>query len=103
VLARIAAILSAGVRPVDLAARLGGDEFVVILAEVQPAVSRARAQAILDAVRDHPWDEVARGLRVSISVGLHHGGREELPTLLGDADRHLYQAKSEGRSRVATG
>ena len=61
------------------------------------------AQAILDAVRDHPWDEVARGLRVSISVGLHHGGREELPTLLGDADRHLYQAKSEGRSRVATG
>jgi len=103
VLARIAAILSAGVRQVDLAARLGGDEFVVILAEVQPVVSRARAQAILDAVRDHPWDEVARGLRVSISVGLHHGGREELPTLLGDADRHLYQAKSEGRSRVATG
>jgi PleD family two-component response regulator len=31
------------------------------------------------------------------------GGREELPTLLGDADRHLYRAENEGRSRVATG
>jgi diguanylate cyclase (GGDEF)-like protein len=103
VLACIAAILSANVRPVDLAARLGGDEFVVILAKVQPGVSQGRAQAILDAVRDYPWDEVAGGLRVSISVGLHHGGPQELPTLLGDADRHLYQAKSEGRSRVATG
>jgi diguanylate cyclase (GGDEF)-like protein len=103
VLARIAGILSANVRPIDLAARLGGDEFVVILAEVQPGVSQARAQAILDAVRDHPWHDVAAGLSVSISVGLHHGGREELPTLLGDADRHLYRAKNEGRSRVATG
>jgi len=103
VLARIAEILSVNVRPIDLAARLGGDEFVVILADVQPGVSEGRAQAILDAVCDYPWDRVAIGLRVSISVGLHHGGREELPTLLGDADRHLYQAKSEGRSRVATG
>jgi diguanylate cyclase (GGDEF)-like protein len=103
VLARIAEILSASVRPADLAARLGGDEFVVILAEVQPGVSQDRAQAILDAVGRYPWDQVATGLRVSISVGLHHGCREELPTLLGDADRHLYQAKSEGRSRVATG
>ena len=103
VLACVAAILSASVRPVDLAARLGGDEFVVILADVQPGLSEERAQAILDAVCDYPWEQIAVGLRVSISVGLHHGGREELPTLLGDADRHLYQAKSEGRSRVATG
>jgi hypothetical protein len=31
------------------------------------------------------------------------GGREELPTLLGEADRHLARAGSEGRSRVPTG
>ncbi|MFI5889790.1 diguanylate cyclase [Actinoplanes sp. NPDC051513] len=103
VLAAIAGILSANVRPMDLAARLGGDEFVVILAQVHPGVSEARARAILEAVRDHPWYELAGGLTVSISVGLHHGGREELPTLLGDADRHLYRAKNEGRGRVTTG
>jgi len=101
VLTRIAQVLALNVRPVDLAARLGGDEFVVILANVGAGVPEARAQAILDAVRGHPWDEVAAGLAVSISVGVHNGGRQELPALLTDADRKLYHAKSEGRGRVS--
>jgi diguanylate cyclase (GGDEF)-like protein len=101
VLARIAQVLALNVRPVDLAARLGGDEFVVILADVGPDVPEARAQVILDAIRLHPWEEVAAGLTVSISIGVHIGGRQELPTLLTDADRKLYHAKKEGRGRVA--
>jgi diguanylate cyclase (GGDEF)-like protein len=101
VLTRIAQVLALNVRPVDLAARLGGDEFVVILAGILPGIPEARAQAILDAVRDHPWDEVAAGLRVSLSIGVHHGGVRELPDLLADADRKLYHAKNEGRGRVA--
>ncbi|WP_433728035.1 GGDEF domain-containing protein [Actinoplanes sp. CA-051413] len=101
VLARIAQVLASNVRPVDLAARLGGDEFVVILADVGPDVPEARARVILDAVRGHPWEEVAAGLTVSISIGVHTGGRQELPALLTDADRKLYHAKNEGRGRVA--
>ncbi len=62
VLTRIAQVLALNVRPVDLAARLGGDEFVVILADVGPEVPEARACVILDAVRGHPWEEVAAGL-----------------------------------------
>jgi PleD family two-component response regulator len=38
---------------------------------------------------------------VSISIGVHIGGRQELPALLTDADRKLYHAKKEGRGRVA--
>lgn len=102
VLARLGQILAAHVRQIDLAARLGGDEFVVILAEVQPAVATGRAQEILDAVRSYPWHETAEGLAVSISIGVHHGGRRELPALLTDADRGLYQAKHDGRGQVAT-
>ncbi|MDI6099450.1 GGDEF domain-containing protein [Actinoplanes sp. NEAU-A12] len=102
VLARLGHILSAHVRPTDLAARLGGDEFVVILADVQPEVPGARAQHILDAVRTHPWDEVADGLTISVSIGVHHGGRHELPALLNDADRSLYHAKRHGRGRAST-
>ena len=101
VLTRIAQVLAAHVRPVDLAARLGGDEFVVILAGTRPGVPEARAEAILDSVRGHPWEEIAAGLAVSISIGVHHGGRQELPTLLADADRKLYHAKNGGRGRVA--
>lgn len=101
VLNTLGRILAAHVRQIDLAARLGGDEFVVILAEVQQPVATARAQEILSAVRSHPWHETAEGLQVSISIGVHHGGRRELPALLTDADRGLYQAKHHGRGRVA--
>ncbi|XVU29134.1 diguanylate cyclase [Actinoplanes sp. CA-054009] len=101
VLARIAGILGAAVRVGDLAARLGGDEFAVILAGVRPEVARARAATVLDAVRGHRWDELAPGLAVEVSIGLHHGSHRELPELLGDADRNLYAAKHDGRGRVA--
>jgi len=101
VLTRIAQVLALNVRPADLAARLGGDEFVVILAGVGPGLPEARAQAILDAVSGHPWAEIAAGLTVSISIGVHHGGRLDLPDLLADADRKLYHAKKGGRGRVA--
>ncbi|MEV7629870.1 GGDEF domain-containing protein [Actinoplanes sp. NPDC089786] len=101
VLARISQVLSAQVRPVDLAARLGGDEFVVVLAGVGPDHPEKRAQEIIDTVREQAWDEVAPGLTVSISIGVHRGGVQELPTLLTDADRNLYHAKNTGRGRIA--
>jgi diguanylate cyclase (GGDEF)-like protein len=100
VLARLGQILAQHVRPIDLAARLGGDEFVVILADVHTGIPTARAQQILDAVRSHPWDDLAPGLKVSVSIGVHHGSRRELPALLSDADRSLYHAKHDGRGRV---
>jgi GGDEF domain-containing protein len=40
-------------------------------------------------------------LAVSVSIGVHHGSGRELPILLSDADRNLYQAKNRGRGRVA--
>jgi diguanylate cyclase (GGDEF)-like protein len=101
VLARISEVLAAHVRPTDLAARLGGDEFVVVLAGVGPNRPETRAQEIIDAVREQLWEEVAPGLTVSISIGVHRGGVQELPTLLTDADRNLYHAKNNGRGRVA--
>lgn len=101
VLTHVARILSANVRPVDLAARLGGDEFVIILADTHPHVPEARARSIIDAVREHPWNDVAAGLTISVSIGVHHGGIHELPDLLSNADQHLYHAKRAGRGRFA--
>jgi diguanylate cyclase (GGDEF)-like protein len=101
VLAHLGQVFAAHVRQSDLAARLGGDEFAIILADVLPGVPETRAQHILQAVRSYPWNDVATGLTVSVSIGVHHGSRSELPVLLSDADRHLYQAKNGGRGRVA--
>ncbi|MFI5960173.1 GGDEF domain-containing protein [Cryptosporangium sp. NPDC051539] len=102
VLRRIGAVLAAQVRVTDLAARLGGDEFVVVLTDAPAGLPEARAQQIIDAVRDHAWDELAPGLRVSVSLGLRRGDRGNLAELLSDADRHLYRAKRGGRGRVTS-
>jgi diguanylate cyclase (GGDEF)-like protein len=103
VLAALGTILSAHVRPIDLAARLGGDEFIVILAEVRAAVCELRARAIVDAVRAYPWPDLSVGLAVSVSIGVHAGTAAELPGLLTGADRQLYHAKHRGRGRVSAG
>ncbi|MEU8661958.1 GGDEF domain-containing protein [Actinoplanes philippinensis] len=101
VLTRLGAILSDQIRPVDLAARLGGDEFIMILCEVQRPVAYARAQQVLDAILTHPWETLARGLTVSVSIGVEYGGTQELSAMVSEADRGLYDAKRQGRGRVA--
>ena len=101
VLNRLGAVLSGQVRPVDLAARLGGDEFVVIIADVPRSMADARAEQVLDAVRDFPWGSIAPGLTVSISIGVDHGAAGSLPATISSADHGLYKAKSRGRGRVA--
>ncbi|HST86314.1 MAG TPA: GGDEF domain-containing protein [Kineosporiaceae bacterium] len=103
VLRRIGAILATQVRAADLAARLGGDEFIVIMTPDAEAVGEARAGAIVDAVQGYPWDDVAPGLTISVSLGLHCGPVNDVARLLSEADRQLYVAKRGGRGRMAGG
>jgi diguanylate cyclase (GGDEF)-like protein len=100
VLRRIGAVLAASVRPGDIAARLGGDEFVVVLTNQRRSVAATRAQGILEAIMNHPWDELSPGLAVSASIGVHHGPAEDVASQVAEADRHLYVAKRSGRARV---
>ncbi|BCY09233.1 hypothetical protein L3i22_043210 [Actinoplanes sp. L3-i22] len=101
VLADLGRILGAQVRQSDLAARLGGDEFVIILADTNAGSAESCATRILQAVLAHPWHELADGLTVSISIGVHHGRHHELPEVLHHADKNLYRAKNHGRGRFA--
>jgi diguanylate cyclase (GGDEF)-like protein len=103
VLRRIGAILAAQVRAADLAARLGGDEFIVIMKPDADLVGEARANAIVAAVQGYPWDDVAAGLTISVSLGLHYGPVSDVARLLSEADRQLYVAKRGGRGRMAGG
>jgi diguanylate cyclase (GGDEF)-like protein len=88
--------------PDDVFGRLGGEEFVCLM----PDVSQASAYAIAERIRgDFEIPHRAfRGAEVhaTVSVGLAgstDAGRE-LTSLLGAADKALYQAKARGRNRV---
>ncbi|HMC15395.1 MAG TPA: diguanylate cyclase, partial [Albitalea sp.] len=53
------------------------------------------------AVAAHPWEEVAEGVAVTISLGLAQAQGNETPMqLVARADAALYEAKRLGRNRL---
>jgi diguanylate cyclase (GGDEF)-like protein len=89
----------------SFAARMGGEEFLLVLAGSDAATATRRLEAVRETVRTHPWDEVAEGLEVTVSIGAASTcGAVAVPPaeLLGRADAHLYAAKRQGRDRLVT-
>lgn len=93
--------LSAACRSGDLVARFGGEEFAFIFKHANALEAAQICERFRAAVEDYPWDEVAHGLRITVSVGI--SGRDEANggrALIELADGRLYAAKNAGRNCV---
>jgi diguanylate cyclase (GGDEF)-like protein len=98
VLRAIARLLEAGARTSDFVARFGGEEFVVILPETGIEAALLAAERLRHIVAAHPWERHP----VTISIGaaeLRTG--DTAARLLDRSDGALYEAKKQGRNRVA--
>lgn len=102
VLRKVAEIVRRSVRASDVCTRYGGDEFAVIVSE--NAVSAGQtAERIRRRVEAFRWDTlgVPPAQRITISIGISVGEvGEGSESLVRRADRHLYEAKAQGRNRV---
>jgi diguanylate cyclase (GGDEF)-like protein len=102
VLQVVADRIRTSLRPTDFAARLGGDEFVVLLQDSEDGLGAVSAASRLLDLISLPID--VRGQRVahtgSVGIALSDGPTVGAEDLLGRADMALYEAKSQGRSRV---
>lgn len=110
VLRRLGALMREEVRRRDVLARIGGEEFALVC--VVPGTGRAvelaeglqqRLDRLRRTVEAHCWEDLAPGLRVTISIGaVLTPGPSGPPAeeLLRQADRLLYAAKAAGRNRV---
>ncbi len=95
-----AAITGHARRPGDLAARLGGDEFMLLLSKSDSEAACAIARRVLEEVeRAGP----VQGITVSIGVGcaVPRDGPDSYELLIQQADQALYEAKRQGRARMA--
>ncbi|ABD87304.1 GGDEF domain-containing protein [Rhodopseudomonas palustris] len=102
VLRTFAITIFANIRNVDRFGRYGGEEFLLVL----PETTQDSAQPTLDRLRrivaDLDWSAFSQGMTVTMSVGIASWCNNETPeALLARADDALYEAKADGRNRVA--
>jgi diguanylate cyclase (GGDEF)-like protein/PAS domain S-box-containing protein len=95
--------MTAAVREGDLVARQGGDEFVVVMRDLEgPETALGIAERLLDAFRS-PIEvgDAVLFTTASIGIAVASDGDQDGLDLLRDADTALYQAKDDGRDRLA--
>jgi diguanylate cyclase (GGDEF)-like protein len=96
--------LSSVVRGEDIACRFGGEEFAVILpgADLAAAVQRAEeVRAAISRMTVKLRGAALAPVTASLGVAALHDHGKTGPDLLKAADEALYEAKKEGRNRVA--
>ncbi|MFO0794004.1 MAG: diguanylate cyclase [Candidatus Brocadiaceae bacterium] len=93
-------------RPADIIARYGGEEFIAVL----PGTDAAGAFSVAELMKanvvglgiEHASSQVINNVSVSIGVATALPDRYNTPSsLIANADKALYKAKSGGRNRVA--
>jgi len=105
VLQRVVDLLCAQLPDGAFCARYGGEEFVLVLPDTDAGTAIAISEDVRARVERYSWDELAPGLRVTISAGVAHDGPAtavaDAEQLLLLADTLLYAAKQSGRNAVA--
>ena len=102
VLRRVAAILKASARKIDIVARYGGEEFALVLEGTDRAGARQLAERIRQEVEQQsfPSAKGAFGATLSIGVASYPDDAREKPEIIARADQSLYSAKHGGRNRT---
>jgi EAL domain-containing protein (putative c-di-GMP-specific phosphodiesterase class I) len=97
----VAGALKHRIRQTDLVARVGGDEFAMLL----PETDADRAQIVADTIVKALSRQVAvlgeQSIHITASIGVSLFDGRSAAEVLELADAAMYEAKQEGRNRVA--
>lgn len=99
VLAGVAKRIEKALRATDTLIRWGGEEFLILLPETKLADAVALARKLRKVLEERSED---LPLPITASFGVAEwNGEEDLDALIGRADARMYEAKREGRNRIA--
>jgi len=103
VLRHVANVMATGVRDVDLCARFGGEELVLLLPQTGSEGARELAERLRQSLEARPARHGTLDIPVTASFGVasYPAGVRRRDELFDAADRAMYEAKREGRNRVA--
>lgn len=109
VLREVGGLLLHTARAGDVVARTGGEEFSLLLPDTSASGAYQLAVRLCEVIREHGFGENARGVRLTVSIGvaasdaqLASSAHDVAETLKLRADQALYAAKRGGRDRVRT-
>jgi diguanylate cyclase (GGDEF)-like protein len=90
-------------RESDIVARIGGEQFAILLSETDLNLARIIAERLRQMVEKTPLVTPAKKIAATVSIGLAetHPGTGGIAALMKEADEALYEAKCNGRNRVA--
>ncbi len=99
----VAQIVKARTREADLLCRWGGEEFILLAHNCKLSQARDLAEELRASIAASPILASDEGLRVTVSCGVAEArDGDDAESLVGRADRALYQAKDDGRNRVVS-
>ena len=100
VLKKVADVFREGIRSTDMLVRIGGDEFLLVMDDTDQKRGRILAERLCKAVDDLGiWANSEA--KLGVSIGMSQWRLEEnLDEWMQRVDDILYNAKSDGRSRV---
>lgn len=103
VLKRVAERMQNCLRPYDIIGRVGGEEFLIVAPASPSEEAVSLAQRVISAISDVPVEDGATSATITASAGVAMISKDdaEAEDLLRKADRLLYEAKAQGRNRVA--
>jgi diguanylate cyclase (GGDEF)-like protein len=103
VLKHVAARLQSGIRPYDVVGRIGGEEFLIIAPATPSDEAVSLAERVITAISQETIGEGTARVTITASAGVAviHTRDKDIDDLLRRADQAMYQAKAEGRNRVA--
>jgi len=97
-LKKIAEVLNACIRPLDLICRYGGDEFALLIPDCDPEIAENITERILTLFEATRWVVEGQIIKLSVSVGytmVEFGPDETLESLLNRSDTQMYLNKRQ--------
>jgi diguanylate cyclase (GGDEF)-like protein len=102
VLRRVAAILGASARKIDIGARYGGEEFAIVLEATDRVGARNLAERIRVEIEQQTFQSSKGPFKATLSLGVasYPDDGTAKADLIAHADQALYAAKHGGRNRT---